>query len=95
MATDTTSTEFQIAFLRAVIKHRPIGLSKHFSMLGMQRMLFNELGRSIDADTLWAALEESYNLKEMDQLVRPLAACLCEFDVYLAKGCRNVIHALK
>lgn len=39
-------------------------------MLGMQKMLLNELGRSIDADTLWATMEEWYNMKEMDHLVR-------------------------
>ena len=83
MAADTSSTEFQIAFLRAVIKHRPIGLSKHFSMLGMQKMLLNELGRSIDADTLWATMDEWYNMKEMDHLVRVPLLCKLYRNVHV------------
>ena len=46
-------------------------------------MLLNELGRSIDADTLWATMEEWYNMKEMDHLVRVPLLCKLYRNVHV------------
>ena len=68
---NSNSVDFSIAFLRAVIKHRPIGAHKHFAMLAMHSMILSELGRDIATSVLWETLEQYYNLAELDSLVCP------------------------
>ena len=66
------SAEFDIALFRAIIKHRPLGINKHFAMVGIQAMLKEELGKEIETTTIWDTLGELYNLEEMHQLVQLL-----------------------
>jgi len=63
------SVEFEIALFRAIIKHRPLGLNKHFAMIGVQEMLREEMGREYSSQQIWQTLAEMYNLDEMDSLV--------------------------
>ncbi|MBW0466685.1 hypothetical protein O181_006400 [Austropuccinia psidii MF-1] len=63
------STEGETAFFRSVIRYRPRGRNRHFSMVGICKDLERELQTVIPSDQIWSLLGSCYNLAilaEMD-----------------------------
>ncbi|KAH8925592.1 hypothetical protein BT69DRAFT_1101489 [Atractiella rhizophila] len=67
--TDVLKTvEGEIALFRGVIKHRPIGMSKHWCMLG----LASELSQTFPAsppttEQIWSSLVALYDFRTLDE----------------------------
>jgi hypothetical protein len=63
--------EGEIALLMGLIHARPVGLSKHFQMIRVLRVLDERLGAGrVSNDDVWIKLATMYDLKMLDEDVR-------------------------
>lgn len=60
----------EIAFFRAVMRARPVGIHRHFHVLAMRNGIYRETGRWVPVEDLWAKLRECYDLDMLESLVR-------------------------
>lgn len=66
---DWSETEVQIALFRAIVKNRPVGMAKHFAIIGMQRSLEESLGIVIDTAEIWTELDKLYDMDALEEMV--------------------------
>ncbi|OAV90101.1 hypothetical protein PTTG_03282 [Puccinia triticina 1-1 BBBD Race 1] len=57
-----STTDGETAFFRSIIRYRPRGSSRHFSMVGICKDLERELQTVIPSDEIWKALRTCYDL---------------------------------
>ncbi|KAI8454028.1 chromatin modification-related protein EAF7-domain-containing protein, partial [Phakopsora pachyrhizi] len=62
------STDAETALFRAIIKYRPRGLNRHFSMIGICKDLERDLGNSISSDQIWSFLSSCYDLDLLNEM---------------------------
>lgn len=60
---DNSSTT---ALFKSLIRHKPSGPHKHFRMLAISQDLSNSLGYYVSVPSIWAKLEELYDLSALD-----------------------------
>ena len=74
------TVEGEITFFRSLMRARPVGLHKHFHALSMRTAIHQDTGHYVTLDAIWRKLNDLYNLKALEDLVRSCA--------YYIKGLR-------
>lgn len=75
---DLDSVEGEIAFFRAVMRARPIGIHRHFHALAIRNYIHRATDQWVSADEIWRKLKECYDLDMLEALVRLLLVELNE-----------------
>ncbi|PLW21313.1 hypothetical protein PCANC_01245 [Puccinia coronata f. sp. avenae] len=57
-----STTDGETAFFRSIIRYRPRGANRHFSMVGMCKDLERELHTVIPSEEIWSTLRSCYDL---------------------------------
>ncbi|KAI9620393.1 hypothetical protein H4Q26_013605 [Puccinia striiformis f. sp. tritici PST-130] len=57
-----STTDGETAFFRAIIRYRPRGPNRHFSMVGICKDLERELNTVIPSEEIWSTLRSCYDL---------------------------------
>ena len=70
------TVEGEITFFRSLMRARPVGLHKHFHALSMRTAIHQDTGHYVTLDAIWKKLNDLYNLKALEDLVRYCANCL-------------------
>lgn len=58
----------ETAFFRSIIRYRPRGQNRHFSMVGMCKDLERELQTVIPSEKIWSNLRSCYNLDILSEM---------------------------
>ena len=67
------TVEGEITFFRSLMRARPVGLHKHFHALSMRTAIHQDTGHYVTLDAIWKKLNDLYNLKALEDLVRSCA----------------------
>ena len=63
------SVEGEIAFFRALMRARPVGIHRHFHVLTMRNTILRDTGQYVELDDLWRKLRSCYDLDNLESIV--------------------------
>ena len=64
------TVEGELALLAALIQHRPVGLGRHWAMMGILKSLRSRLRCIVTSDAVWRKLSTLYDLRQLEEDVR-------------------------
>lgn len=59
--------EGELALLASLIQFRPVGLSRHWAMLGIIKSVQSRLRCSVTAELIWRKLGTLYDLEQLEE----------------------------
>ncbi|RKP23657.1 chromatin modification-related protein EAF7-domain-containing protein [Syncephalis pseudoplumigaleata] len=62
------TTAMEIALFRAVARHKPVGLHKHFRMMGVVEEYNRQSPIKLNAEDIWLHLANMYDLTSLDEM---------------------------
>ncbi|KZT09133.1 uncharacterized protein LAESUDRAFT_647517 [Laetiporus sulphureus 93-53] len=62
------SVEGEIAFFRALMRARPVGIHRHFHVLTMRNAILRDTGHVVSIDDLWDKLRACYDLEILENI---------------------------
>ncbi|KAI8053281.1 chromatin modification-related protein EAF7-domain-containing protein [Syncephalis plumigaleata] len=62
------TTAMEIALFRAIARHKPVGLHKHFRMMGVVEEYNRQSPIKLNADDIWTHLSTMYDLNSLDEM---------------------------
>nr|CAH8868506.1 unnamed protein product [Trichobilharzia regenti] len=87
MAVDKTDSyewtcESEIQLFRGLIKHKPVGVFRHFQMMCLCNFLNSVLREPVTPDIIWRKLDTLYNMEELHESeVNPFQGKMREFSL--------------
>jgi hypothetical protein len=69
----------EIAFFRAIMKARPIGIHRHFHILNIRNAIHRDTGHWVSIESVWEKLRALYDMDALEAIV----SSLCRQDVSL------------
>ncbi|KAF7314287.1 hypothetical protein MKEN_00901300 [Mycena kentingensis (nom. inval.)] len=62
------SVEGEIAFFRAIMRARPIGMHRHFHVLNIRNGILRDTGHAVTIDSIWAKLRDLYDMDALEAI---------------------------
>lgn len=63
------SVEGEISLFRSVMRARPVGIHRHFHVLTIRNAIYQDTGRLVSIDDIWAKLRCCYDLDNLESIV--------------------------
>nr|GAT60221.1 predicted protein [Mycena chlorophos] len=63
-----SSVEGEIAFFRAIMRARPVGIHRHFHVLNIRNSILKDTGHAVSIDALWHKLRELYDMDALEAI---------------------------
>ncbi|KAI9597512.1 chromatin modification-related protein EAF7-domain-containing protein [Syncephalis fuscata] len=64
------TTAMEIALFRAIARHKPVGLHKHFRMMGVVEEYNRQSPIKLTAEDIWTHLAAMYDLTSLDEMAK-------------------------
>ncbi|KAJ7095826.1 hypothetical protein B0H15DRAFT_946387 [Mycena belliarum] len=77
-----STVEGEIAFFRAIMKARPIGIHRHFHILNIRNSIHRDTGHSVAIQAIWDKLRALYDMDMLESID-------LEIDGYESRGPKN------
>ncbi|KAI0917234.1 hypothetical protein AcV7_009719 [Taiwanofungus camphoratus] len=62
------SVEGEISLFRSVMRARPVGIHRHFHVLTIRNAIYQDTGRLVSIDDIWAKLRCCYDLDNLESI---------------------------
>jgi MRG-binding protein len=59
----------EIAFFRAIMRARPVGIHRHFHILNIRNGIWKDTGHAVSVDAVWHKLRGLYDMDALEAIV--------------------------
>ncbi|KAJ7069732.1 hypothetical protein C8F01DRAFT_1113761 [Mycena amicta] len=63
-----STVEGEIAFFRAIMRCRPVGIHRHFHLVNVRNGILKDTGQTVSIDALWHKLRDLYDMDALEAI---------------------------